>query len=122
MIGWLYDLLAGRAERAGIAELRRNLLAGLEGEVVEIGLGPAAAIVEDRERVRRAALEQFGGGVEALGITEEEELRLLVDGRQAVDDKAVMGCGHSGTTAMASISTSALGSTRRTTSTSAIAG
>ena len=90
------------------------------GEGVEFGVGPAAVVVDHRQRIGRAALEQFGGGVEALGIVEQVEARQLVGRGEAVLDEAV--AGHSGTTAVASISTSALGSTRRDTSTSAIAG
>ena len=41
MIGWLYDFMAGRAERAGIGEMRRSLLANLEGDVIEIGSEPS---------------------------------------------------------------------------------
>ena len=52
------------------------------GEIVELAIGPAAVLVDDGERVRLAALEQFGGGVEALGILQlgqvEAELRQLV--------------------------------------------
>ena len=128
------------------------------GEIVEVAIGPAAVVVDDRQRVRLAALEQFGGGVEAVGILQfgqvEAELRKLVRRGQAVADEAVVRHAviprkresraevaearragsppslgmtgwadpHSGTTAVASISTSAAGSTRRLTSTSAIAG
>ena len=59
------------------------------GEIVELGVGPAAVVVDHRERVGRAALEQFGGGVEALGIIEQVEARQLVGRGQAVLDEAV---------------------------------
>jgi SAM-dependent methyltransferase len=36
--------MARRAERAGLGERRRSLLAGLEGEVVEIGSGTGASL------------------------------------------------------------------------------
>jgi hypothetical protein len=39
VIGWLYDLVASRSERKGMAGLRRRVLASLEGDVVEIGAG-----------------------------------------------------------------------------------
>lgn len=39
MIGWVYDLLSRRAERAGIGERRAALVGALEGEVLEIGAG-----------------------------------------------------------------------------------
>ena len=80
-------------------------------ERVELGIGPAAALVDHRERVGRAALEQFGGGVEALGIIEQVEARQIAGCGEAVADEGVVS--HSGTTAVASISTIARGSTRR---------
>ena len=89
-------------------------------KVVELGIGPAAVGVDDGEVVGLAALQQFGGGVEALRIIEQQEFGLLVRRGQPVLDEAVEA--HSGTTAVASISTLAAGSTRRSTSTSAIAG
>jgi len=52
VIGWIYDLLAARAERAGIGERRHDLLAGLEGDVVEIGAGTGASLPH-YERARR---------------------------------------------------------------------
>jgi ubiquinone/menaquinone biosynthesis C-methylase UbiE len=52
MIGWLYDLMAGRSERAGIGEMRRTLLADLEGDVLEIGSGTGASLPY-YERARR---------------------------------------------------------------------
>ena len=66
------------------------------------------------------AREQFARSVEPVGIVEHVEVRQLVGRGEALLDKAV--AHHSGTTAVASISTSACGSTRRDTSTSAIAG
>jgi ubiquinone/menaquinone biosynthesis C-methylase UbiE len=44
VIGWLYDLMSRRAERAGIGEMRRGLLANLEGDVIEIGSGTGASL------------------------------------------------------------------------------
>ena len=52
MIGRLYDFLAERSERAGTAELRRDLLASLEGDVVEIGAGTGRSLPY-YERARR---------------------------------------------------------------------
>lgn len=52
MIGWLYDLLSQRAERRGLGERRRRLLAELEGDVVEIGAGTGASLPH-YERARR---------------------------------------------------------------------
>src|SRR6185369_17653128 len=94
------------------------------GEIIELGVGLGAMVVDDRERLRIAALKQLRRRIQALGIMQfgevEAELGQQLRGRQAVADEAVVG--HSGTTAVASISTLASGSTRRTTSTSAIAG
>jgi ubiquinone/menaquinone biosynthesis C-methylase UbiE len=57
VIGWLYDLLAGRAERAGIGEQRRTLLSGLEGDVVEIGSGTGASLPYYERATRVVAVE-----------------------------------------------------------------
>jgi ubiquinone/menaquinone biosynthesis C-methylase UbiE len=57
MIGWLYDLLAGRAERAGIGQLRHDLLAELEGDVVEIGSGTGASLPYYERATRVVAVE-----------------------------------------------------------------
>jgi ubiquinone/menaquinone biosynthesis C-methylase UbiE len=57
VIGWIYDLLAGRAERAGIAERRHDLLAGLEGDVVEIGAGTGASLPHYELARRVVAIE-----------------------------------------------------------------
>ena len=72
MIGWLYDLLAGRAERAGIAELRRNLLAGLEGEVVEIGSGTGASLPYYERATRVVAIEPDASMAKRLPAKIEE--------------------------------------------------
>ena len=45
------------------------------GEVVELAIGPAAVGVDDGEVVGLAALQQFGRGVEALGIIEQAGIR-----------------------------------------------
>jgi ubiquinone/menaquinone biosynthesis C-methylase UbiE len=57
MIGWLYDLMAGRAERAGIGERRGALLADLEGDVVEIGSGTGASLPHYERATRVVAVE-----------------------------------------------------------------
>ena len=57
MIGWLYDLMAGRAERRGIGGRRRMLLADLEGEVLEIGSGTGASLPYYERAARVVALE-----------------------------------------------------------------
>lgn len=61
MIGWFYDLLAGRAERAGIGDRRRALLAGLEGDVVEIGSGTGASLPYYERARRVVAVEPDAG-------------------------------------------------------------
>ena len=77
-------------------------------------------LVDHRQRVRGAALQQLRRRVQPLGIVEQQELRLPRHRRQKVADEGVDD--HSGTTAVASISTSAALLTRPLTSTSAIAG
>jgi ubiquinone/menaquinone biosynthesis C-methylase UbiE len=57
VIGWLYDLMASRSERAGIGELRRTLLEGLEGDVVEIGSGTGASLPYYERATRVVAVE-----------------------------------------------------------------
>jgi ubiquinone/menaquinone biosynthesis C-methylase UbiE len=52
VIGWLYDLMARRAEDAGLRDQRHALLADLEGDVVEIGAGTGASLPH-YERARR---------------------------------------------------------------------
>ena len=57
MIGWLYDLLAERTERAGVADRRRALLASLEGDVVEIGAGTGFNVPHYERAARVVAVE-----------------------------------------------------------------
>lgn len=57
MIGWLYDLIAGSAEKKGIGELRRRLLASLEGDVVEIGAGTGLNLPHYERATRLVAVE-----------------------------------------------------------------
>ena len=61
-------------------------------EIVELGIGPAAVIVDDRQRVRRAALQQFRRGVQPLGILQlgqvEAEFGQQLRRRQAVANEA----------------------------------
>jgi ubiquinone/menaquinone biosynthesis C-methylase UbiE len=49
--------MAGRAERRGIGDRRRTLLAGLEGDVLEIGSGTGASLPYYEEAARVVALE-----------------------------------------------------------------
>jgi ubiquinone/menaquinone biosynthesis C-methylase UbiE len=57
VIGWLYDLLSRRAERAGLGERRHRLLADLEGDVVEIGAGTGASLPHYERAGRVVAVE-----------------------------------------------------------------
>ena len=57
MIGWLYDLLGRSQERGELGQIRRSLLAGLEGEVLEIGAGTGANLPHYRSATRVVAVE-----------------------------------------------------------------
>ncbi len=89
-------------------------------EIVEFAISPAAVRIGDGEISGLAAFQQLCRSIEAFRIVEQQKFRQLVCRRQTVTNETVVA--HSGTTAVASISTIACGSTKRTTSTSAIAG
>jgi ubiquinone/menaquinone biosynthesis C-methylase UbiE len=72
MIGWLYDLLAGRAERAGIGQKRHDLLADIEGDVVEIGSGTGASLPYYRRAKRVVAVEPDASMAKRLPARVEE--------------------------------------------------
>ena len=55
-----YDRFSKGTEEAGLAEMRRNLIAGASGDVLEIGGGTGAN------------LGYYGAGVESLTVTEPE--------------------------------------------------
>jgi ubiquinone/menaquinone biosynthesis C-methylase UbiE len=57
MIGWLYDLLARRSEAAGVRERRHALLAGLEGDVLEVGAGTGLNLPHYDRAARVVAVE-----------------------------------------------------------------
>ncbi len=57
MIGWLYDLMARRAEAGGLGDLRSRLLGELEGDVLEIGAGTGASLPHYERASRVVALE-----------------------------------------------------------------
>ena len=59
-LAFTYDRFSKRSEEAGLAEMRRNLIAGASGEVLEIGAGTGAN------------LGYYGAGVESLTLTEPE--------------------------------------------------
>ena len=60
-------------------------------EIVELGIGPAAMLVDDRERLRAAAFQQFRRGVQPLGILQlgqvEAEFRKQFRRRQPVTNE-----------------------------------
>ena len=66
MIGWLYDLVSARSEKKGMADLRRRLLASLEGEVVEIGAGTGLNLASYERAVRVVAVEPDPGMAKRL--------------------------------------------------------
>ena len=72
MIGWLYDLLARRAERAGIGQIRHDLLADLEGDVIEIGSGTGASLPYYEHARRVVAVEPDAGMAKRLPAKIEE--------------------------------------------------
>jgi ubiquinone/menaquinone biosynthesis C-methylase UbiE len=78
MIGWLYDLMARRAERAGIGERRRNLLAGLEGDVIEIGSGTGASLPY-YERARRVVAVEPDASMAKRLPSRIEEARVPIE-------------------------------------------
>jgi ubiquinone/menaquinone biosynthesis C-methylase UbiE len=55
-----YDRFSKRSEKAGLAEMRRNLIAGASGDVLEIGGGTGAN------------LGYYGAGVQSLTVTEPD--------------------------------------------------
>jgi ubiquinone/menaquinone biosynthesis C-methylase UbiE len=55
-----YDRFSKGSERAGLAEMRRNLIGGASGDVLEIGGGTGAN------------LGYYGAGVESVTVTEPE--------------------------------------------------
>jgi len=69
-----------REHGVGVRSAQKRAIAGDEpvfvneeardssAEIVEVGVGPAAMLVHHRKRLPVAALQQFRGGVEALGI------------------------------------------------------
>ena len=128
--------VVGRADQHAVARLDAVVLdqrvRQAVGPVGQLLVGAAAAVADQRGVVAEALLDQavgqLDGGVEVLGIVEavEQEIRPLVGRRQIVAGERVDVCGraelHSGTTAVASISTFARGSTNATTCTSVIAG
>src|ERR1043165_5532292 len=111
-------------------------------KIVELRIGPAAMIVDDRKSVERPAVHQLSGRVQPFGILKsgkiEAEFRKQFRRRQAVFYERIVlhfpsrprkrGSperkqeAHSSTTAVVSISILAALSTRPLTSTSAIAG
>jgi ubiquinone/menaquinone biosynthesis C-methylase UbiE len=61
MFAAAYDRMMAGTEKAGLAEMRENLLSGVRGEVLEIGAGTGVN------------LKHYGSGAERLVLTEPEE-------------------------------------------------
>ena len=57
MIGWIYDLLSRGAEKGEMGERREALLAGVEGDVLEIGAGTGWNLPHYRAATRVVAVE-----------------------------------------------------------------
>ena len=71
-----YDRLSKGSEEAGVAEMRRNLIARASGDVLEIGAGTGAN------------LGYYGAGVKSLTITEPEPPMLKRLQRRARDQNS----------------------------------
>jgi ubiquinone/menaquinone biosynthesis C-methylase UbiE len=57
VIGWFYDLLTSRSEKGELAERRHDLVAGLEGDVLEVGAGTGLNLRHYERAARVVALE-----------------------------------------------------------------
>jgi ubiquinone/menaquinone biosynthesis C-methylase UbiE len=57
VIGWLYDLVSRKAEKGGLGQKRHELLASLEGDVLEIGAGTGLNLPRYEKASRVVALE-----------------------------------------------------------------
>ena len=66
MIGRLYDLLTRYSERKGMGERRRELLAPLEGDVLEVGAGTGLNLPYYERAARVVAVEPDAGMAERL--------------------------------------------------------
>ena len=66
MIGRLYDLLTRYSERKGMGERRRELLAPLEGNVLEVGAGTGLNLPYYERAARVVAVEPDAGMAERL--------------------------------------------------------
>ena len=71
-----YDRFSKGSEEAGLAEMRRNLISGASGDVLEIGGGTGAN------------LGYYGAGVESLTVTEPETSMLKRLERKAREQNA----------------------------------
>jgi ubiquinone/menaquinone biosynthesis C-methylase UbiE len=71
-----YDRFSRGSEKAGLAEMRRGLIAGASGDVLEIGGGTGAN------------LGYYGAGVESLTVTEPEPPMLKRLERKARDQNS----------------------------------
>ncbi|MEO8289990.1 MAG: class I SAM-dependent methyltransferase [Gaiellaceae bacterium] len=57
MIGWLYDLLTRHSEKGELGERRHELVASLEGDVLEVGAGTGLNLPHYEQAARVVALE-----------------------------------------------------------------
>ena len=57
MIGWLYDVMGRRVEKGELGAKRHELVAGLEGEVLEIGAGTGFNLPHYEKASRVVAIE-----------------------------------------------------------------
>ena len=130
--------VVGRADQHAVTGLHAVVLGQRVGQPVgpvgELLVRAPPAVADERGVIAETLLDQAIGqldrGVEVLGVVEavEQQLGPFVERRQVVARERVDVCGrpqrdgHSGTTAVASISTFARCSTNATTCTSAIAG
>ena len=57
MIGWLYDVMGRRVEKGELGAKRHELVAGLEGEVLEIGAGTGFNLPHYEKASRVVAVE-----------------------------------------------------------------
>ena len=57
MIGWLYDLAGRRVEKGELGERRHELLAELEGEILEVGAGTGLNLPHYERASRVVAVE-----------------------------------------------------------------
>jgi ubiquinone/menaquinone biosynthesis C-methylase UbiE len=68
VIGWLYDLVSERSEKAGVRARRQELLGPLEGDVLEIGVGTGMNLPHYERARRVVAVEPDEGMAKRLPL------------------------------------------------------